>query len=216
MKRDKKGRFIKGMTPWNYKQNYNKKGLKCCVACRIYLITSKFVKDKSRVDGFYVYCKNCSKKQRKAKSKLHSKYARAYYLKNKLTILPRNKKYYQKNKVKLNRQSKKYYLANKLKIMAWQQRWVENNQEKSNAIKAAWKKRNPGLSHYYTVLRRMRIKNQIPENADLEAIRNFYKNCPKGMEVDHKMPISKGGPHVVYNLQYLSPAENRKKGNNLL
>lgn len=44
-----------------------------------------------------------------------------------------------------------------------------------------------------------------------ELIKEFYANCPKGYEVDHIYPISKGGWHVLSNLQYLPMSENRRK-----
>ena len=57
-----------------------------------------------------------------------------------------------------------------------------------------------------------RKKFQTPVDEDLTAIKEFYKNCPAGYEVDHKIPISKGGSHSITNLQYLTISENRKKG----
>jgi len=63
---------------------------------------------------------------------------------------------------------------------------------------------------------RAKKHNQTPDNADLEAIKKFYANCPKGYEVDHIIPISKGGLHVLENLQYLTISENRKKHNKIL
>jgi 5-methylcytosine-specific restriction endonuclease McrA len=44
-----------------------------------------------------------------------------------------------------------------------------------------------------------------------ELIGRFYKNCPKGYEVDHIIPVSKGGKHILSNLQYLTANENRQK-----
>lgn len=46
-------------------------------------------------------------------------------------------------------------------------------------------------------------------------IGRFYKNCPKGYEVDHIIPISRGGSHRLSNLQYLTKLENASKGNRL-
>lgn len=56
-------------------------------------------------------------------------------------------------------------------------------------------------------------KSQTPVDADQEMIKEIYTNCPKGMEVDHIIPISLGGVHHQDNLQYLTPAENKRKGN---
>lgn len=48
-----------------------------------------------------------------------------------------------------------------------------------------------------------------------EEMRDFYANCPEGYEVDHIIPISKGGRHCMDNLQYLTREENRKKFNKM-
>lgn len=56
---------------------------------------------------------------------------------------------------------------------------------------------------------------QTPPDANHDIIRKIYENCPQGYEVDHRIPISKGGLHHQDNLQYLPISENRRKGNKL-
>lgn len=60
-----------------------------------------------------------------------------------------------------------------------------------------------------------RRKYQTPADEDIKALQEFYKNCPEGYEVDHIIPISKGGLHSLSNLQYLLRSENRRKSNKL-
>lgn len=59
-------------------------------------------------------------------------------------------------------------------------------------------------------------KAQTPINADRKLIQQIYENCPEGYEVDHIIPISKGGLHHQENLQYLPWLENRRKGNKVI
>jgi 5-methylcytosine-specific restriction endonuclease McrA len=61
--------------------------------------------------------------------------------------------------------------------------------------------------------RRYRV---FASDADKILIKEIYKNCPTGYEVDHIIPLSRGGLHHQDNLQYLSKIENRKKGNKMV
>lgn len=59
-------------------------------------------------------------------------------------------------------------------------------------------------------------KNQTPSDVNIKELQEFYLNCPDGYEVDHIIPISKGGLHCLSNLQYLTISENRRKSNKML
>lgn len=51
---------------------------------------------------------------------------------------------------------------------------------------------------------------------DRQTMKQFYKDCPVGFEVDHEIPLmglNVCGLHVPANLQYLTPQANRSKGN---
>lgn len=61
----------------------------------------------------------------------------------------------------------------------------------------------------------MKKRSQTPEDADHDLIREIYENCPANMEVDHIIPVSLGGLHHQDNLQYLTPDENKRKGNRI-
>lgn len=69
---------------------------------------------------------------------------------------------------------------------------------------------------YYNAKRRAEEKQAIPPWADLNKIKEIYKNCPTGYHVDHIYPLNAKdscGLHVENNLQYLSAKENMQKGN---
>lgn len=62
-------------------------------------------------------------------------------------------------------------------------------------------------------------RGATPKWADLSAIQQFYKFCPKGYEVDHIIPINGKmvcGLHILENLQYLPAQENLRKSNKVI
>ena len=61
-----------------------------------------------------------------------------------------------------------------------------------------------------------RLRKAMPVWADRQAIRHIYQNRPKGMHVDHIVPLRGEmvcGLHVENNLQYLPSEINMKKSN---
>jgi len=92
--------------------------------------------------------------------------------------------------------------------------------QKSTEQARSWRAKNmPHVRSYrnkYKTQRRRFMKLATPKWADLEAIDRFYASCPPGHEVDHIIPFKAKnmcGLHVVENLQYLTPIENRRKAN---
>lgn len=97
-------------------------------------------------------------------------------------------------------------------------RWARKNRDRTNKYSANWNKTENGRAYrrYSSMLRVTQKLNRTPKWADLEAIKEFYKNCPKGYEVDHIIPLNGkyvSGLHVLDNLQYLPSSVNRKKNN---
>lgn len=58
-----------------------------------------------------------------------------------------------------------------------------------------------------------------PPWSERAQITEFYKDCPKGFDVDHIIPLRHKnicGLHVMLNLQYLPAQKNRSKSNRLV
>lgn len=69
---------------------------------------------------------------------------------------------------------------------------------------------------FKTKEQKLYIVQRTPKWSSKDRIYSIYNNCPKGMHVDHIIPLRGAlvsGLHVPENLQYLSAEENIKKGN---
>ena len=88
--------------------------------------------------------------------------------------------------------------------------------EKALAATRQWRESNKAYDAFRSAARRARTKQATPLWADKEKMRQIYENCPEGMHVDHIVPLKSNiacGLHVEYNLQYLTPEDNWRKGN---
>lgn len=97
-------------------------------------------------------------------------------------------------------------------------KYYHNNKERIRTVQAEYRKRNPDKIRNKLAKRRAVKKKALPNWANLEKIKEIYKNCPKGYQVDHIVPLQSKlvcGLHVENNLQYLTPKQNLSKGNKI-
>lgn len=110
------------------------------------------------------------------------------------------------------------------------QQSVKEHCKESNRKKNKWKIDNPQAfreckkkysltvkgkvaSKKRTQNRRKKHKEEFDKLGDYDKhlIRRFYNERPKGMTVDHIIPLARGGRHHISNLQYLTPEDNARK-----
>ena len=131
---------------------------------------------------------------------------------------------YYKDKEKIKAYHKAYHKAyreaNKEKIKDYKKEknkaYYEVNKEKMKAYSSHYAKNNKGIINAISSKRRADKIRATPSWANLEKIKEIYKNCPKGYHVDHIIPLRSEyvcGLHVESNLQYLTAKENMKKSN---
>lgn len=122
----------------------------------------------------------------------------------------------EKRKEYMRLYKKEYRKKNKEKIYLYNKQYVENHKENVKKYLSEYSKRKPEKHRAISAKRKAAKLQQTPKWADLKAIEEFYKNCPKGYQVDHIIPLqgkNVRGLHVLENLQYLTKTENLKKGN---
>lgn len=161
--------------------------------------------------------------------------------------------YYAANKAKLNAQAAERYRANpdsyKERARIWEIEHPERNRElaaqyrsanrekikeisqidwqrhnaKRRATKAAYRAAFPELGAHYVRLRQTRKQQATPLWADLEVIKDFYKEASNlskhtgtKWHVDHQIPLKHPlvcGLHNEFNLRVITCDENQSKGN---
>ena len=111
------------------------------------------------------------------------------------------KKHRDKNKDLLNANAKKYYY---------------NNHEKVLEAKRKCRQKRKPLDLAYLRMRQANKIKATPKWANLEKIKQIYKNCPSGYHVDHIIPLNNSvvcGLHVESNLEIVTAEYNLKKSN---
>jgi len=128
--------------------------------------------------------------------------AKAWREKNPLAASRDSKRHYEKNKESEKARTSAYRRANLDKYRQWERDHTKERQAK-NALRRA---------------RKLQATPPWLTQDQLDQMKEFYKACPPGYEVDHIYPLmgeNSCGLHVPWNLQYLTREENRSKGNRL-
>jgi 5-methylcytosine-specific restriction endonuclease McrA len=130
-------------------------------------------------------CKECARLRRIANKKEKAIYDKIYLGLNRDKILKRGKEYYATHRETSLEQSKQYAID------------------------------HPEVARRAKLKNKINRKSRIPKFGQ-KGIKEFYDNCPIDMVVDHIIPLCGkkiSGLHVIWNMQYLTPKQNSKKGN---
>ena len=171
-----------------------------------------------RSEYYKEYLRNYRKEKFEERRQFNIDRNKIYYQENKEVIAKKNKLYNQQNQEKVKARRKKYRENNKDKILIQAKEYREKNKDRINKQISEWQKANRGLCNARSSKRRALRLKATPKFANLNKIKEIYKNCPKGYEVDHIIPLqgkNVSGLHIETNLQYLPMRENRVKGNKL-
>lgn len=94
-------------------------------------------------------------------------------------------------------------------------KWYESNKDKKREYNREYRKRRAALIKAHYTARRAKCRLTALSDDEKDAIKRIYDLCPDGYEVDHLIPLSKGGPHRVWNFRYITKRHNRTKYNRM-
>jgi 5-methylcytosine-specific restriction endonuclease McrA len=95
-------------------------------------------------------------------------------------------------------------------------KWQKNNREKYMVYNAKWQRDNSDKCNAYKAKRRAKKLNQTPdltqeEKHQIELIYKKSQELGQDWQVDHIIPLSKGGLHHPDNLQVVTKRYNLEK-----
>jgi len=101
-------------------------------------------------------------------------------------------------------------------VLAYRRAHYATNREALKAYQSQYKRAHPWINRVGSSKRRCSKLQRTPPWLNKKLLNVVYKDCPKGMVVDHIIPLrgkTVSGLHVPWNLQYLTDAENATKNN---
>ena len=114
-----------------------------------------------------------------------------------------------KNKFKMNSKARELFIK----------KYIASGRRQEVCRKYAQSDKGKKCNNHNTALRHSRKLRAVPKWANLEKIKEIYKNCPKGYHVDHVIPLQGKnvcGLHVENNLKAILATLNMAKGNRLI
>lgn len=181
---------------------------KICSKCLISKSLSEFRKNKVYRGEHTCWCKPCEKQ-----------YQAEFFKKNQKDISARHKNYRQYNPEKHRfyvREWKKRNLSYVSRSNDLRRERYKNDKDKILSRNKNFYNKNKKVFLAKNAKRKAVSLMACPKWACKKEIRDFYKKCPDGYHVDHIIPLQGKnvcGLHVIWNLQYLTPEENLRKGN---
>jgi len=191
--------------------------VKLCSKCGEQKPHTSFSTNGKAKDGLHSWCRDCVNAQRKEKRAKYSVAQRqwAEVNKEKLAAKDAARRLTPEYKLMKSASDKKYREQNAAAVKARKQEYYA---ERPELRRAEYQRNKQGyVARAYARLRK--IKCLTPPDADKAKIIWFYEEAKRltqatGVkhEVDHIIPVSKGGLHHQDNLQVLPWLENRAKG----
>jgi 5-methylcytosine-specific restriction endonuclease McrA len=197
---------------------------KRCTKCGVVKYFGEFTKHNGCSGGVTSACRKChSERHRKYHKENKEKEAerhRKYHEENKEKEAERQRKYRKENKEKVLERQRKHYEENKEKVLERHRKYHKENKEKVLERKRKWQKENPEKCAESTRKRRARKVNaagshtaeQVKARFDYYGNKCIYCGSDENLEVEHRIPLARGGSDWPANLAPACGPCNRSKG----
>ena len=182
---------------------------KRCTKCGVVKYFGEFHKHSSCAGGVDSKCKACRAER-----------GRKYYEENKEKVLERGRKYYEENKEKVAELKRKWSKKNPEKVAESHRRWREKNLERLAEYLLKWGAANPEKSAERGRRRRARKANangthtaeQVKARFDYYGNKCIYCGSEEDLQIEHRIPLARGGSDWPANLAPACGPCNRSKG----
>lgn len=175
---------------------------------------SAFNRDKRRPDGLLCYCRDCLKIRNAQR-----------YVANREKIQDRNRRWGAENKARVSQVGRAYYAANKAKVLAKRRERQAADPEAVRTYFREYARRNKVRKTDAVIDRRARKRNQFVERVYRKKVHArdsgacYLCGNPvtlQEMNVEHVVPLSRGGLHGYANVRTSCSGCNTRKGTRLL
>lgn len=193
--------------------------MKKCSKCGEVKSLEEFNKNKSKKDGLDSKCRACKKQYYQANREKALERQKQYRESNRKKIAESDKRYRKANREKIAEQKKQYYEANHEKVLERVKQYHQDNREKRLEQQKQYRKDNrEKIKQYYQENRelykvysqkRRALKRNAAGNAtaadiqarfDYHGNRCYYCGCDGKMQIEHRIPLSRGGTHHPANI----------------
>lgn len=136
-----------------------------------------------------------------------------------------NKKYVEANRTKVSKQKSAWYYKNKERILKERKKYYEANLEVIKKYKSDYTRNNREKVREAGARRRAKLRRSFVESVDYSVIYerdggichicNTFVH-PDELDMDHVIPINRGGEHSYNNIKVSHGICNRRKGTKLM